>query len=267
MDLKLDGKRALVTGSNSGIGRAIAQMLAAEGVSVVVHGRDRARTQEAAADIRAKGGKAAVALGDLMADASADEVAKAALDAFGGIDILVNKAGGHATQTVGWFAISADDWLATANMNVGAAVRMIQRLAGPMKERGWGRIIQIGSFSGRSGDSGDYPAYSAAKAATENLSFVLSRELKFSGVTVNTVAPGLIATEGFELYLDGASKHLGMTHEQATTHTAITIMNQKVKRLGVPEDVGRLVAYLASPHADFITGTTLRIDGGAFPSA
>ena len=131
MDLRLAGKRALVTGSSSGIGEAIVKLLAAEGVAVVVHGRDESRANAVAKAIRAGGGKAEVALGDLTTDAGADAVAVAALSG-GPIDILVNNAGVFNTAGVvgflSWTQVTATDWAEIYNTNVISGVRMIQRL-------------------------------------------------------------------------------------------------------------------------------------------
>lgn len=266
MDLRLEGKRALVTGSSSGIGEGIAKELAKEGVEVVVHGRNRERAEAVAAVIRAGGGKAAVALGDLSRDDEAEQIAKTATAAFGGIDILVNNAGGHFNRNAGWFTPSAEDWVQTFNMNVASAVRMIHHLCEPMKQRGWGRIIQTGSYSGGA-QGGEFPAYSAAKAAIDSLSFGLSKDLKYTGVTVNTVAPGLTETPDLEEVMNVISTAVGEPgNRQAAADYLLNELRQTVKRLGKPEDIARLVVFLASPHADFINGALYRIDGGAFPA-
>ena len=144
MDLDLHGKRALVTGSSSGIGAGIAETLAAQGVSVVVHGRNAERVASVADGIRGHGGNAAVAVGDLATEEGATSVAAAALAAFGGIDILVNNAGGSSESGVqSWFALPVSEWGATYQRNVLSAGHLIHALAPAMKENGWGRIIQI----------------------------------------------------------------------------------------------------------------------------
>jgi NAD(P)-dependent dehydrogenase (short-subunit alcohol dehydrogenase family) len=159
MDLALAGKRALVTGSSSGIGAEIARMLAAEGVSVVVHGRDQARTQAVATEIETAGGQAAMALGDLTSDHGASAVIAAARRAFGGIDILVNNFGGSASVTHRtWFDAPLEEWAENYRHNVLAAVRMIQAFVPEMRGRRWGRVIQISSTAAppRRFDEGDY---------------------------------------------------------------------------------------------------------------
>src|SRR5258705_9281319 len=141
MDLRLAGKRALVTGSSAGLGEAIAKLLAAEGVGIVVHGRDEGRTNAVAEAIRADGGRADVALGDLSTDAGADAVAAAAMTG-GHVDILVNNAGAYHHQT--WMEATPARWIETYESNVLSGVRMIHRLLPQMRERRWGRVIQIG---------------------------------------------------------------------------------------------------------------------------
>jgi 3-oxoacyl-[acyl-carrier protein] reductase len=175
MDLQLKGKRALVTGSSSGIGAAIARELAAEGVSVVVHGRDAAKAAEVAHQIEAKGGRASVALGDLTGDTEATAVANAALAAFGGIDILVNCVGGVVrSDNPKWEDMTSHDWMASFNLNVFSIIRMAQSLAPGMTERGWGRIINISSVGGGR-FSGLLHEYGSAKAAVEHVEAICRR--------------------------------------------------------------------------------------------
>jgi NAD(P)-dependent dehydrogenase (short-subunit alcohol dehydrogenase family) len=196
VDLTLVGRRALVTGSSSGIGTGIAELLADEGVSVVVHGRNEERANAVAARIRSRGGRAGVALGDLSTDDGAAGVAEAALAAFDGIDILVNNAGGTTeSPDKSWFALPTQAWVATYESNVMAAVRLIHLLVPAMRERGWGRVINIGTAAGVTPTSGQ-PDYGPAKAAMLNMSLGLSKALSRTGVTSNTISPGMIRTEG-----------------------------------------------------------------------
>src|ERR1700719_3781393 len=141
MDLYLTGKRALISGSSSGIGAECARRLAAEGCQVVIHGRHRERAEATAEDIRKAGGQAAVTTGDLERDEDANRVAADALKAFGGIDILVNNAGLLIRgDNPDWTTVPPSDWLRSFNINVVAAVRLAQKLVPPMIERGWGRV-------------------------------------------------------------------------------------------------------------------------------
>ena len=207
MDLKLKSKRALVTGSSSGIGAAIALELAAEGVSVVVHGRDAAKAADVARQVQAKGVGASVALGDLTSDIDAAAIASVALAAFGGIEILVNCAGGVVnSNNPKWEDVAPEDWLKGYNLNVVSIIRLAQKLTPGMIERGWGRIINISSIAGGK-YSGMFIDYGAAKSAVDQLTGNLSKMLAPQGVTVNAVIPGTVLTPQAERWM--ASKGVG----------------------------------------------------------
>ncbi len=265
MDLRLAGKRALVTGSSSGIGEAIAKMLAAEGVAVVVHGRDESRANAVAEAIRARGGKAEVALGDLTTDAGADAVAAAALTG-GPIDILVNNAGVIPLRS--WTETTATDWTQIYNINVISGVRMIQHLVPQMRERHWGRVIQIGGGLSLQPQAGG-PNYNATLAARHNLAVSLARELKDTGVTSNVVSPGAILAESARPMLIQMAQAHGWdgTQEEMEYKATQNIAPNDVGRFGRPEEIAAAVAYLASPLADYVSGGTIRVDGGTIRSA
>lgn len=267
MDMQLQGKIALVTGSSSGIGIGIAHTLAAEGAAVIVHGRDAARVQATADAIVAKGGKAKVAIGSLDTDEGADAVARAALAAFGQVDILVNNAGGRGPGIpLTFFEIPAEQWNVTYNSNVTSAVRMIHRLVPQMKERGWGRVIQLSSYSAQA-SSGGVAEYSAAKTSLVNLSLSLSKVLANTGVTVNTISPGMILTSALEGWLDAVAKqHALPDRDQAARWVLNNSLKQTVDRLGQPEDIGFVTTMLCSPRGEFINGANIRVCGGASPS-
>lgn len=264
MDLRLAGKRALVTGSSSGIGEAIVKLFAVEGVAVVVHGRNESRASAVAEAIRAGGGKAEVALGDLTTDAGADAVASAAL-AGGPIDILVNNAG--IIGFLSWTEAMATDWTQIYNSNVISSVRMIQRLVPQMRERHWGRVIQIGGGLSQQPQAGG-PNYNATLAARHNLAVSLARELKDTGVTSNVVSPGAILAEAARPMLARmAQAHgWGETWEEMERNATQAMAPNDVGRLGRPEEIAAAVAYLASPLADYVSGATIRVDGGTIRS-
>ncbi len=266
MDLQLVGKRAVVTGSSSGIGEAIARALAAEGVSVVVHGRREAEARRVAAEIGAAGGKAVVALGDLSTDAGADAVARVANDAFDGVDILVNNAGAFPQGP--WLESNADEWTDLYNQNVGSMVRLITRLVPGMKRRGWGRVIAIASGVAAT-PFADMGNYSATKAANVNLAVSLSKALAGTGITSNAVSPGMIMTPGVEEMLKGMAPQLGLSADDLPAleqFAAKNMVPNPSARLGRVEDIAAAVTFLVSPLAGYINGANLRVDGGTVPT-
>jgi NAD(P)-dependent dehydrogenase (short-subunit alcohol dehydrogenase family) len=264
MDLKLKGKRALVTGSTSGIGEAIAKLLAEEGATVIVHGRNVERAHAVAEAITTAGGRAEISLGDLTADKNADIVTAKACEG-GPIDILVNNAGEY--HHFNWWEAQPDKWIEIYQINVVGAVRMIQRLVPDMCKRGWGRVIQIGG--GLAGQPIPMePDYNASLAARHNLAVSLARELKGSGVTSNIVAPGAILVPAVkELLKKIAPQHgWGETWEEIERGCVRDMVPNDTGRLGRPEEIAAAVAYLASPHADYVSGATIRVDGGTIRS-
>jgi 3-oxoacyl-[acyl-carrier protein] reductase len=260
MDLKLKGKRALVTGSSAGLGEAIARLLAAEGAEVIVHGRDEARAARVAKSINETGGRAIYVLGDLSTDEGADALANGAL-AGGPIDILVNNAGAYIPRP--WMQVSVNDWRDSYNVNVLAYVRMIHRLLPAMKTLGWGRMVQIGS-SGGIEPFALQPDYLAATAARHNLTVSLARELKGTGITSNTVAPGPMLVENTRNMLMNMAGQFGWGDNWADIerNAVEQFVQNDVGRFGKPEEVAAAVAYLSSPMADYVTGALLRVDGG-----
>ncbi len=260
MDLQLQDKRALVTGSTSGIGEAIAKTLAEEGVKVVVHGRRLAEAERVVAQITQAGGTAAYALGDLATDAGADQVAEAALAAFGAIDILVNNAGAYPAQ--GWFTELPELWNDVYNTNVASMVRMINRLVPGMQERQWGRVIAIASGVATK-PQGSMPAYSATKAANINLAVSLAMSLGGSGVTSNAISPGIILTPGTDEMFD----RMGVEPDRGTrAKIAAQYAPNPAGRAGFPQEIANATVFLASPRADYINGANLRVDGGYVPT-
>lgn len=264
MDLRLIGKRALVTGSTSGIGEGIAHALAREGASVIVHGRSAERARAVKAAINAAGGVCEFVLGDLSVAGDAQRVARESLAKLGGIDILINNSGGMVGQNgaLDWFGSPVDDWAQSYRCNVLAAVRLIHLLTPGMREREWGRIVQIGSVvaTDPSNATGDY---SASKAAMVNLSLSLSKALRGSGITVNAISPGMIQTPAINRWLRSIGDERGWGDDEAkSVEVALNIYPQSVERLGQPQDIGNAAAFLCSPVADFITGTNMHVDGG-----
>ncbi len=263
MDLALKGKRALVTGSTAGIGEAIVKMLAAEGASVIVHGRDETRARSVAYAIAGSGAEADFAVGDLSTDFGADAVRQRVGD---GVDILVNNAGSY--QHLTWDTASPAEWARTYEGNVLSGVRMISRFVPAMRERNWGRVIQIGGGLAAQPLS-NLPDYSASLAARHNLAVSLARELQGSGVTSNIVAPGAILVPAVRTFFESIASQRGWGTAWADIerNSVKEIIPNDVGRLGRPEEIAAAVAFLSSVHADYISGATIRVDGGAIRSA
>jgi len=261
MELHLKGKKALVTGSSSGIGEAIAKCLAKEGVHVMVHGRKKEELNRVVREITQNGGIAQFVQGDLANDSDAKHIAEETLKTFGRLDILVNNAGAFPKRR--WLESSPEDWLDLLNVNVVSMVRMIQAFLPQMKALGWGRIIQIASFAGIS-PSPHLPEYGATKACNINMTLSLAKDLANSGITVNTVSPGPIATQGTRALFQkmAQEENWGTDWNEIEKKVIQKMLPNMVGRFGTPVDVGNLVTFLASPVADFITGANYRIDGG-----
>jgi NAD(P)-dependent dehydrogenase (short-subunit alcohol dehydrogenase family) len=268
MDLKLEGKRVLVTGSSSGIGEAIAREFAQEGASVVVHGRNAERAKRVADSINSgtaasKKGRAVVALGDLSKDSEADAVASKAIELLGGIDILVNNAGGADEGMKPWLETPPEQWAETYSQNVLSFVRLIRRLVPGMKQAKWGRVIQIASgVATQPFPMG--PDYGAAKAAMVNATVSFAKDLANTGITVNTVSPGPIFTPALERAFRDIAKQQGWGEDWAEIEKKAVqfLVPNPAGRIGTPADVAAAVLFLASPRGGYVNGSNLRVDGG-----
>ena len=263
LDLKLTEKRALITGSSSGIGEAIARALARQGVRVVVHGRNRERAERVTESIRADGGKAWVALADLAQPDGARALARGALEALGGVDILINNAGGADEGFKGWLETEPAQWQATFEQNIFSTVRLIRELTPQMKTAGWGRIIQISSVVGTQPFALGAD-YSAAKAALINTTVGLAKALGGTGITVNTVSPGPIRTPAAERVFRDIGRQQGWGEDWAEIEQKAVqhIVPNPLGRMGTPDEIADAVLFLASPLASYIHGANLRVDGG-----
>ena len=263
MDLQLTGKRALVTGSSGGIGKAIAGALAGEGADVIVHGRNIERAEATVAGLSGPG-RFGFVIGDLATQDGAEAAAEAALDAFGGIDILVNNAG--AVKPLNWEKTNIAHWIERFEDNVFSMVRMITRIVPQMQQRGWGRLLQIGSSSGTSALA-VAPDYAAGKSAILNISASLAKQYGQCGITANTVSPGVILSELITYRFKALAEKTGKPAETDRDFYELMLEYDRsvanpLHRLGHLQEVGDLVAFLASPRAGYINGANIRIDGG-----
>ena len=192
MDLGLRGKVALVTGSWRGTGAGIAEMLGREGCRVLVHGFEKGQPDEVMARLGEAGLDVQAVHGDIATDAGADQLVEEALEAAGHVDVLINNYG--VAEGGDWTATPTSEWVGLYQKNVLSGVRLVHALSPPMVERGWGRIVFVGTI-GSLRPAARMPHYYASKAVLPNLCVSLAKELGGSGVTVNLVSPGIIATQ------------------------------------------------------------------------
>ena len=247
MDLELRDRVCLVTGASSGIGRATALLLAAEGARVVATARTQAALASLPGEVRAAGGADPVLLAtDLAQDGAPDQLAQDVLAQLGRVDVLINNAGGSRPLS------SPDDnaaWDEAFRLNFFAARRLGEVLAPAMAERGWGRIVNVtGAIIGKVVN-----AAAPAKAALESWSKATAALYASRGVTVNCLAPGRINTVQI----------LERLHPTEASREAFIARNIPMGRFGEPEEAAALIAFLASAGAGYITGTTIPVDGGA----
>jgi 3-oxoacyl-[acyl-carrier protein] reductase len=262
MDLQLDTKCALVTGAGGDIGQGIARAFVREGATVVLHGRDKTQLEQLANILRAERGKVYTVAGDLASDENAQRIAEEACNFVGHVDILINNA---AIYTHGsWLDDVPGEMLNLYNVNVVGAARLIQRLVPPMRERHWGRIIQIAS-----GDATEplafMSSYAATKAALVNLTVGLAKTLANTGITVNTISPGIVATEGVKQFYRGLAAQLGWASDWETIehHILTEVLSNCTGRLGTVEEVADLITFISSPLTGYVNAANIRIDGGS----
>lgn len=257
MDLQLTGKRALVTGSNRGTGEVIARTLREEGVSVIVHGAEQ-QGAEAIADTL---GDAMAIWGDLGSEAGVRQVAEQARE-IGAVDILVNNYGTAAGGK--WWDTDATAWVDMYQKNILSGVALVQALVSGMKEKGWGRVVQLGT-AGSLQPGKLMPHYYAAKGALLTLSVSLAQELANTGITVNTVSPGIIRTAEVEAGYRKLAERKGWGGDWATIEAKVVERDypNPCGRLASRQEVADAVVFLCSPRAGYINGQNLLVDGGA----
>jgi 3-oxoacyl-[acyl-carrier protein] reductase len=265
MDLHLTGKIALITGASKGIGAAIAAELAREGADVAICAREPQALDETARHLVALGRQVVAVPADLATAAGVQSVVDTALARFGRVDILVNNVGG-AGGPGGFMNLRDDDWQLAWDLNVMAAVRFARALIPGMVERKWGRVINIGSTAARQPDT-IVVHYNCAKAALLGLSKTLANAYAKDGIMVNCVLPGLTRTPAIE---STAAKRLKENGESIEGLSVEDVVQRywgprrpiPAGRVGRPEDLAGIVAFLASDRASFITGTAIDVDGG-----
>jgi 3-oxoacyl-[acyl-carrier protein] reductase len=238
---------ALVTGASRGIGRAIAATLAAQGFLVIGTATTEAGAQAIGAALAAHGGQG-LAL-DVNDAAAAEAAVEGIVKAHGGLHVLVNNAG--ITRDTLALRMKDEDWDAVLDTNLKAVFRLCRCAIRPMMKQRWGRIVNITSVVGASGNAGQ-ANYAAAKAGVAGMTRALAREVGSRQISVNCIAPGFIATD--------------MTEVLPEAQKAALLGQIPLGRLGTPEEIAHAVAFLASPLAGYVTGVELHVNGGMYMS-
>ncbi len=245
MKFGLTGKVALVTGGTGGIGSAICEVLAEEGCKVATNYRSEEKLASLTDRMKDKGFGIAGFRCDITNDGECETLAQQVEEALGAVDILVNNAG--ITRDTTFRKMTGDKWRAVIDTNLNSAYNVTRPLIEGMMARGYGRIINISSINGQKGQIGQ-TNYSAAKAGLHGFTMALAQEVARKGVTVNTVSPGYVATD--------------MVMAVPENIRNAIIAQIPVGRLGEPAEIARLIAYLASDSAAFVTGADISINGG-----
>jgi 3-oxoacyl-[acyl-carrier protein] reductase len=257
MDLGLRGKVALVCGASKGIGYAAAEELAREGASVAICARDATAIGAAGERLAALGAKVVAFAADLSTEEGLQTAVSRVKDAFDRLDVLVTNTGGPATA-----APLAPDWAAwtrAAELLLRSAVELTRAFVPGMRERKWGRVIGITSLAVKQPVAG-LVLSNSLRAAVTGYFRTLAEEVAADGVTVNTVLPGFTETERLRSLADTAARQQGGTRDAVyDKYRAAT----PARRLGAPEEVAAMIAFLASTRAAFVTGQAILVDGGA----
>ncbi len=243
---RIDGRVAVVTGAGRGIGAAIAEGLAEAGADVVLGARSEDQLAETAAAVERHGRRAEVVAGDLSTRNGMAALVERAVEAFGGIDIVVNNVGG--AMPAPFLDTSEGAFDGALHFNVTSAFNLTQLAVPSMRERGGGSVVNITSTAGRFAIRG-MSAYGTAKAALIHLTKELAQDLSPT-IRVNAVSPGAIATSALDIVLETPELHEAM------------IDGTPMRRLGEPDDIAAAVLYLVSPAASYVTGEVLSVSGG-----
>jgi 3-oxoacyl-[acyl-carrier protein] reductase len=262
MDLGLRDRVALVTGGWRGTGAGISAVLAAEGATVLVHGADEGLADATVATITDLGGRAHAVHGDIRTDAGADDLRASAGRITDHVDIVVNNYGVADGTT--WERSTGESWHASYDTNVVSAIRVVDAFVEPMRDRGWGRILFVATVGAtRPGDRN--PEYYAAKGALPAITVSLAKHLAGTGITVNCLSPGLIATaEVIERFTAAAERDgAGSDWPAVERYLLDRVMANPSGRVPFPEDIGRVVAMVVGEPSWHVNGAHLRVDGGA----
>ncbi|HEY8284884.1 MAG TPA: SDR family NAD(P)-dependent oxidoreductase [Chloroflexota bacterium] len=246
MPFDLSGRVSLVTGASRGIGAATARVLAAAGSDLVLLGRDATALRVISEEVQSLGRAALIVVEDIALPDAPGKAVRAALERFGRLDIMVNNAGINHVGSVE--TVDEEAWQLIISTNLAAGYRLCREAFDPMRERGWGRVINVVSITAQTGGVSGSVAYSAAKGGLLAMTRTLARDGAPYGITANAVAPGQIDT--------GMGRAIGVEARQRL-EAAIPL-----GRLGTPDDVAYAILFLASEEASYITGATLDVNGG-----
>lgn len=257
MDLGLTGKVALVAAASKGLGRAIAQELAAEGASIAMCARGEEALENARAEISQSTGADVIAIaGDVSRSSDVVNITRTTLEKFGRIDILVTNAGGPPSGK--FESLSPDMWQKAFDLTLMSVINLASAVIPGMRERKWGRVINVTSIAVKQPVDGLMLSNSLRSAVT-GFARTLANEVAPHGITVNNILPGYTRTERVEQLSDAAAKREGITREAALSKWESEI---PMRRLGEPREFAALAAFLASDRASYITGTSISVDGG-----
>ncbi len=264
MDLGLKGRACVVTGASRGIGRATARTLCAEGADVLLVARTEDALLEAADECAAAGEQAGGRAESLVADVTdataADRIVREAADRLGQVDVLVNNAG--TARRRHFDDVPDEDWYAAWELNVMAPMRLMRAAVPGMRERGWGRIVNVSSSSGKR-PSGATPEYSVAKAAELSLSRLFADRYAADGVLINAIAPGAVKSELWTDeggLLDQVMEMEGLSsHEEALEAAAA---GRPIGRIAEVDEVAGAIVFLCSERASYTSGAAWSVDGG-----
>ena len=261
MDLQVENRVALVTGGSKGIGLAVAERLLREGARVAICGRGEEALEHARSVLSAYGRVAALP-GDVRVPDQVERLAATAASELGPVDILVNNAGG-ISNFGGYDELDAGDWVEAFELNLMSAVNASQAVIPGMRERGWGRIVNVLTESATQPDA-FMPHYASQKAALLSVTKSLSKALAGTGILVNAVSPAFIKTPTIDGMLAGLADKQGIDVEQAERDF---LRNERPNitagRAGQPGEVAQIVAVLCSEAASFVNGTNVRVDSGS----
>ncbi|GAB4545288.1 MAG: SDR family oxidoreductase [Anaerolineae bacterium] len=257
MDLGLQDKVALVTASSRGLGRACAYALSAEGAKVTICARDD-RTLRAAADeiANATGNQVLAIVADLTSARDCRQVVQETVEFFGALHVLVTNNGGPPAGY--FFDLDDNEWYRAVDLTLMSAVRLIRAAVPYMREQGWGRIINITSVSVKE-PLDDLILSNSLRAGVVGMARTLANQLAADGITVNNVLPGYMLTDGVRQLAEAQARAQGKSSDEILASLAGPV---PVGRIGRPEELAAVVAFLASEQASFVNGTSILVDGG-----